>query len=95
MLPSIVEAVGARTDMFLDGGVRRGVQVVEALGARGVLLGRAYPYGLAAAGEAGVTTVTVQLEREIDVTMAHIDVTSLAGLHERRDELMFRRRQGV
>ena len=93
VLPSIVDAIGARADVFLDGGVRRGTHVVKALalGAKGVLLGRAYVYGLAAAGEDGVATVIEMIAKEIDVTMAHMGLTSLSDIYAKRDELMFRR----
>jgi L-lactate dehydrogenase (cytochrome) len=55
-LPEIVAAVGGRAEVLLDGGIRRGTDVIKAvcLGARAVLIGRAYAYGLGAAGEAGV-----------------------------------------
>src|SRR6185369_13806581 len=55
-LPPIVDAVGGRIDVLLDGGIRRGSDIVKAicLGARGVLIGRAYAYGLGAAGGEGV-----------------------------------------
>ena len=93
MLPPIVDAVGAKTDVFFDGGVRRGAQVVKALalGAKGVLLGRAYAYGLAAAGEQGVATVIKLIQTEIDVTMAHMGLANLSDVYEKRDELIFRR----
>ena len=56
MLPEVVAAVGDRIEVLLDGGVRRGSDIIKALclGARAVLVGRAYAYGLGAAGEAGV-----------------------------------------
>ena len=93
MLPSIVDAIGGKADVFLDGGVRRGAHVVKALalGAKGVLLGRAYAYGLAAAGEQGVATVIDLIQKEIDVTMAHMGVSALSDIHEKRHELLFRR----
>jgi hypothetical protein len=57
VLPEIVAAVNGRIEVLLDGGIRRGGDVIKALclGARAVLIGRAYAYGLGAAGEAGVT----------------------------------------
>ncbi len=56
-LPEIVKAVNGQAEVMMDGGVRRGSDIVKAicLGARAVLVGRAYAYGLAAAGEAGVS----------------------------------------
>jgi L-lactate dehydrogenase (cytochrome) len=55
-LPEVIDAVGGRAEVYLDGGIRRGSDVVKALalGARAVLVGRAYAYGLGAAGGAGV-----------------------------------------
>ena len=70
-LPAIVERVGDRAEIYLDGGVRRGTDVITALclGARGVFIGRAYLYGLAAAGEAGVAAILeifrAELERDL------------------------------
>lgn len=71
-LPEIVQAVGGRTEILLDGGVRTGQSVLKALalGAQGVMIGRAYIYGLAAMGEAGVATALEILRKELDVTMA-------------------------
>ena len=91
-LPEIVAAVGSKLDVLFDGGVRRGSAIVKALarGAKGVLLGRAYAYGLAAGGEAGVSSVLNALRTELDVTLAHMGVTDLAALHERQAELIFR-----
>jgi L-lactate dehydrogenase (cytochrome) len=71
-LPEIVQAVGGRTEILLDGGVRTGQSVLKALalGAQGVMIGRAYIYGLAAMGEAGVMAALEILQKELDVTMA-------------------------
>jgi L-lactate dehydrogenase (cytochrome) len=71
-LPAIVSAVGGRTTVLADGGVRSGLDVVRlmALGARGVLLGRAWIYALAGAGEAGVAHVLKLIETEMRVAMA-------------------------
>lgn len=78
-LPSIVDAVGGRLDVFLDGGVRSGQDVLKALalGAKGVLLGRAALYGLAAMGEAGVTKALEIIHKEMDHTMAFCGRRSL------------------
>jgi L-lactate dehydrogenase (cytochrome)/(S)-mandelate dehydrogenase len=67
-LPAIVERVGDRMTVLLDGGVRRGTDVVKALclGAQGVLIGRAFLYGLAVAGEAGVADVLRILREELN-----------------------------
>ncbi len=70
-LPAIAERVGNRCEVLLDGGVRRGSDVVKALclGARGVFIGRPYLYGLAAGGEAGVREVLGILRAEIERTL--------------------------
>jgi 4-hydroxymandelate oxidase len=74
-LPEVVEAVGGRAEVYLDGGVRRGTDVFKALalGARAVLIGRPYLWGLAVAGEAGVRRVLEILYTELVLAM------SLAG----------------
>ena len=92
-LPAIVDAVGSKIDVLMDGGVRRGSHIAKALalGAKGVLLGRAYAYGLAAGGEAGVSAVLNALRVELDNTIAHMGVTDLATLHARSQELIYRR----
>ena len=71
-LPRIVEAVGSRIEVWLDGGIRSGQDILRAwaLGARGTLIGRAPIYGLGAMGEAGVTQCLTMLARELDLTMA-------------------------
>ena len=82
VLPEVVDAVGGRAEILLDGGVRRGADVVAALalGARAVLVGRAYLYGLATAGQAGVETALSILRTEIDRTLALIGVPRAADL---------------
>ncbi|RUU62341.1 L-lactate dehydrogenase, partial [Mesorhizobium sp. M2C.T.Ca.TU.009.01.2.1] len=72
MLPRIAEAVGSEAEVLFDGGVRSGQDVMRALalGARACLVGRAYVYGLAAGGEAGVATAIDILHKELSVTMA-------------------------
>ncbi|ARP92919.1 alpha-hydroxy acid oxidase [Bordetella genomosp. 13] len=72
VLPSIVEAAGSRMEIWLDGGIRSGQDVLKAvaLGARGTMIGRAFLYGLGAYGEAGVKRVLEILYKEMDVTMA-------------------------
>src|SRR5205085_11588100 len=76
-LPAIAEAVGDQLEVLLDGGIRRGGDVVKALalGAKAVMIGRAYLWGLAAAGQAGVENV-------LDILRAGID-SALLGLGRR------------
>jgi L-lactate dehydrogenase (cytochrome) len=71
-LPAIARAVGGRIEVFMDGGVRSGQDVIKALalGARGVFIGRAYVYGLGALGEAGVLKALDIIARELDATLA-------------------------
>jgi L-lactate dehydrogenase (cytochrome) len=71
-LPAIVEAVGDHIEVLFDGGVRSGQYVLKALalGARGCMIGKAWLYGLAAGGEAGVLTALDIIRRELDVSMA-------------------------
>lgn len=70
-LPAIVEAIGDRAEVVLDGGVRRGTDVIKALclGARAVSIGRPWVYGLAAGGPAGATGVIERLRRELAIGM--------------------------
>ncbi|AEE65960.1 L-lactate dehydrogenase [Bordetella pertussis] len=71
-LPAIAEAVGSRIEVWMDGGIRSGQDVLKAvaLGARGTMIGRAFLYGLGAYGQAGVTRALGILYKEMDVTMA-------------------------
>ncbi len=84
VLPEVVEAVGGRIEVLLDGGVRRGGDVVKALcmGARAVLIGRAYAYGLGAAGEAGVLRAIDILKTDIVRTMKLLGCASVQELNE-------------
>ncbi|GLQ12015.1 alpha-hydroxy-acid oxidizing enzyme [Devosia yakushimensis] len=72
VLPEIVDAVGKSTDVYLDGGIRSGQDVLKAmaLGAKGTFIGRAFLWGLGAGGEAGVTRTLQIIQRELDITMA-------------------------
>ena len=81
-LPGVVDAVGGEIEILLDGGVRRGSDVVKAvaLGARAVLIGRAYLWGFAAGGEAGVRNVLEILRSGIDETLAGLGRTSIHEL---------------
>jgi len=82
VLPEIVAAVKGQTEILLDGGVRRGTDIVKAicLGARAVLCGRAYAYGLAAAGEAGVDRAIEILRADVDRTLRLLGCPSVAAL---------------
>jgi isopentenyl diphosphate isomerase/L-lactate dehydrogenase-like FMN-dependent dehydrogenase len=81
-LPAIAEAVGGEVEVLLDGGIRRGSDVVKALalGARAVLIGRAHLWGLAAAGQAGVENVLDVLRNGIDSTLMAIGRASVHDL---------------
>ncbi|MGB3176748.1 MAG: alpha-hydroxy acid oxidase [Albidovulum sp.] len=72
MLPEIVAAVGDKVDVWMDGGIRSGQDVLKAvaLGAKGVMIGRAYIYGLGAMGEAGVTRALELIRKEMETSMA-------------------------
>lgn len=72
MLPKIVEAVGDRIEVHVDGGIRSGQDVLKAvaLGARGTHIGRPFLYGLGAMGKEGVTTTLEIIRKELDITMA-------------------------
>jgi isopentenyl diphosphate isomerase/L-lactate dehydrogenase-like FMN-dependent dehydrogenase len=82
-LPEIVSAVGSQIEVLMDGGIRRGTDIVKAicLGARAVLIGRAYAYGLAAAGEAGVTRVLEILRDDVERTLRLLGCESIARLN--------------
>ena len=78
-LPAIVAAVGDRIEVWMDGGIRSGQDVLKAwaLGARGTYIGRAMVYGLGALGEAGVSMALQIIHKELDITMAfcgHTDI---------------------
>ncbi len=81
-LPEVVAAVGGQIEVLMDGGIRRGSDIVKAicLGAKAVLCGRAYAYGLAAAGEAGVTRALEILRADVDRTLKLLGCTSIAAL---------------
>ncbi len=78
-LPAIVDAVGSQVEVWMDGGIRSGQDVLKAwaLGARGTMIGRAMVYGLGAMGEAGVSKALQILHKELDVTMAFCGHTKL------------------
>jgi L-lactate dehydrogenase (cytochrome) len=80
-LPEVVQAVGGRTEVWFDGGILSGQDVLRALalGAKGTMIGKAFAYGLGAMGEAGVTKALEIIQKELDVTMA------LCGLRDVKD----------
>ena len=82
VLPEVVAAVHGQIEVLMDGGIRRGADIVKALclGARAVLCGRAYAYGLAAAGEAGVARALEILRADVERTLKLIGCTSVAAL---------------
>jgi L-lactate dehydrogenase (cytochrome) len=81
-LPEIVSAVQGQTEIVMDGGIRRGTDIAKALalGARAVLCGRAYAYGLAAAGEAGVNRAIEILRTDLDRTLRLLGCASVTDL---------------
>lgn len=81
-LPAIVAEVGSRIEVWMDGGIRSGQDVLKAwaLGARGTMIGRAMVYGLGAMGEAGVTKALQIIHKELDVTMAFCGHTQLRNV---------------
>jgi L-lactate dehydrogenase (cytochrome) len=91
-LPAVVEKVGHRLDVLLDGGIRRGQNVVKALalGAKACLIGRAFLYGLASAGDKGVALAIDILKAEIDTTIAHIGINDVRELAPRRQEFLIK-----
>ena len=82
MLPRIVEAVAGRGEVLLDGGVRRGSDVIKAiaLGAKAVLVGRPVLWGLAFDGRAGVALALGMLRRELDLAMALCGCPDIAAI---------------
>jgi isopentenyl diphosphate isomerase/L-lactate dehydrogenase-like FMN-dependent dehydrogenase len=83
-LPEVVAAVGSQTEVLMDGGIRRGSDIVKALclGARAVLVGRAYAYGLAAGGYAGVARAIEILRADVERTLRLLGCPSVAELDE-------------
>ena len=78
-LPHIAEAVGKNIEVWMDGGIRSGQDVLKAraLGAQGMLIGRSFLYGLGAYGEAGVTRALQIIQKELDITMAFCGHTNI------------------
>ena len=98
-LPTIAQAVGDQIEVLLDGGIRRGGDVVKALalGARAVMIGRTYLWGLAAAGQAGVEDVLDIMRSGIDSTLLGLGRASVRDLSPVDLEIpeAFERRLGV
>src|SRR5438552_2004570 len=82
VLPEVVTAVNGQAEVLMDGGIRRGSDVIKAiwLGARAVLVGRAYAYGLAAAGEAGVARALEILRADMERTLKLLGCASITRL---------------
>ncbi len=78
-LPAIADAVGDRIEVWMDGGIRSGQDVLKAiaLGARGVMIGRAFVYGLGAMGEEGVVKALEIIRKELDISMAFCGRTDI------------------
>jgi L-lactate dehydrogenase (cytochrome) len=82
VLPEVVQAVNGQTEILLDGGIRRGSDIVKAIcmGARAVLVGRAYAYGLGAGGRAGVTRALQILKSDVIRTMKLLGIGAIKDL---------------
>lgn len=82
VLPDIAEAVDGRCDLLVDGGIRRGTDIIKALalGARAVMLGRPMLWGLAVDGQAGAMDILTMLHREYDIALALIGATSSTSI---------------
>jgi L-lactate dehydrogenase (cytochrome) len=85
VLPEIVDAVGARMEIMFDGGIRSGQDVMRALalGAKSCMIGRAYAYGLGAAGQAGVAKAIDLIAKELTTTMGLCGVNTIAEIDDR------------
>ncbi len=97
VLPEVIEAVGGQIEVLFDGGIRRGGDIVKALslGARAVLIGRAYAYGLGAGGEAGVTCAIDILRADLVRTMKLLGCDSLSKLDRSYVEVAWHRPAGA
>jgi L-lactate dehydrogenase (cytochrome) len=82
VLPTIVDAVGTKTTVLMDGGIRSGQDVTRALalGAKACMIGRAWVYGVAAKGEQGVSAVLATMKRELRTSMALIGKARVADI---------------
>lgn len=84
-LPKIVDAVGDKTEVLFDGGVRTGQDLMRglAMGAKGAMIGRAFIYGLGANGQAGVSTAIECIRKELDMSMALCGVNKISEIDSR------------
>ena len=94
VLPAVVDAVGDRAEVYVDGGIMSGADIVAAVafGARAALIGRAYLYGLMAGGERGVQRAAEILQQELTNTLVLLGVTRVPDL--RRDNVRLRTAEG-
>jgi L-lactate dehydrogenase (cytochrome) len=85
-LPSIAAAVGGRTEILVDGGIRSGVDIFRALalGAHGVMVGRPWVWALAAAGEAGIRQLLASWREELRMAMTLTGVTRISDINQSR-----------
>ena len=85
ILPAIADALGSEIELMFDGGIRSGQDILRALalGARSCMSGRAYIYGLGAAGQAGVAWAIEIMRNELDISMALTGVNSIAEIDRR------------
>jgi isopentenyl diphosphate isomerase/L-lactate dehydrogenase-like FMN-dependent dehydrogenase len=88
-LPEVLEAVDGRAEVLVDGGIRRGADIVKAIcmGAKAVLIGRAYGYGLAAGGQEGVARAIAILKADIERTLVLLGCASIDKLDRSYVEL--------
>ena len=84
-LPKIVDAIGDKTEILFDGGIRTGQDLMRALalGAKGAMIGRAFIYGLGANGQEGVRTAIECIRKELDMSMALCGVNKISEIDER------------
>src|SRR5579871_6586727 len=85
MLPQVVDAVGSQIEVMFDGGIRSGQDVMRALalGAKSCMIGRAYAYGLGAAGQAGVEKAISVIAKELETTMGFCGVNTIAEIDDK------------
>ena len=84
MLPEITDTVGSQLEIMFDGGIRTGMDMMRAiaLGAKSCMIGRAYAYGLGAAGEAGVAKAIDLLAKELTTTMGLCGVNKISEIDD-------------